>query len=75
MANQALKSKYISEIRSNTKLFSDVAILLDITPASLLRLLNNNHSKLIRYDVLQIVKKYTGVKKDTELLEEVATAA
>ena len=75
MANQALKSKYISEIRSNTKLFSDVAILLDITPASLLRLLNNNHSKLIRYDVLQIVKKYTGVKKDTELLEEVAEAA
>jgi hypothetical protein len=68
-----LNQKALEIIRDNGLLFGEISDLLKISPLSLPRLLRENHSKLIRTDVLNLIKKYNRGMKDKELLEQKQT--
>lgn len=69
MEYSGLKSEIIEKIKAKPKLFADVAFTLMITPISLIRLLGQNHKKLMHPNVLAVLRKGLGVQDNTQLLK------
>lgn len=69
MDYSGLKPGIIEKIKAEPKLFADVAFTLMITPISLIRVLGQNHKKLMHPNVLAVIRKGLGVQDNTQLLE------
>lgn len=64
----ALKTAIVDRIKTDGILHGKVADAVDVVPASLVRLLLQNHSKLTLPGVLAVISEHTGIEI-AELLE------
>lgn len=70
MAKFGLRPEIIEKIKTDPVLFGKVMEQIETTPTYGLQLLYNNNVKLTQAGVLQILKDYLKVSKDSDLLEK-----
>jgi len=62
----------IKAIRQNGVLYGEVADELEVKPASLARVLNNNDKRLTQAGIVKIIKKHNPGLKDRQILSNSA---
>lgn len=70
MANLILKDDIVRQIKRDPVLFGKVAEHLDAKPSYFLQMLKSNSVKLTQAGVLQLLREYLKIKKDSDLLTE-----
>jgi len=68
MEKLILKTEVIDKIRKDPILYGKIALALGITPMSLPRILASKSIRLTEALVLQVLRDYLNVSKDSELL-------
>jgi len=75
MAQLVLKQEIVDAIKRDTILYGKVAASMGVGIRGLYKILSENSVRLTTATVLLVIREHMKIKKDSELLEEVAASA
>lgn len=74
MEQLVLKQEVVDAIKKDTGLYAAVASLLGVSSYSMPRILIANDARLTQASVLKVLRDHLKIKKDADLLTEMAAA-
>lgn len=70
MKQMILKQEILDKMKSDPLLFGKVGFILGISSMTLPKMIMLNDRRLTQASVLRVLREHLGIKKDSELLEE-----